>query len=36
MQHGKMVEQGLASDIFENPQQEYTKTLLAAALNLEA
>jgi microcin C transport system ATP-binding protein len=36
MQNGKMVEQGNAADIFANPQQEYTKTLLAAALNLEA
>ena len=36
MQQGKMVEQGSAVEIFANPQQEYTKTLLAAALNLEA
>jgi len=36
MQQGKMVEQGNARDIFERPKQEYTKTLLAAALNLEA
>ncbi|MFA4994320.1 MAG: ABC transporter ATP-binding protein [Bdellovibrionales bacterium] len=35
MQNGKMVEQGYAQEIFKNPQQEYTKTLLAAALNLE-
>ena len=28
MQKGKIVEQGLADDIFYNPQQEYTKTLI--------
>ena len=36
MQNGKMVEQGDAAKLFAHPQQEYTKTLLAAALNLEA
>ncbi len=36
MQHGKVVEAGPAKDIFENPQEEYTKTLLEAALNLKA
>ncbi len=35
MKEGKCVEQGAASAIFKNPQQDYTKTLLAAALNLE-
>ncbi|MGB9151954.1 MAG: ABC transporter ATP-binding protein, partial [Alphaproteobacteria bacterium] len=36
MKNGKMVEQGDAAQIFAHPQEEYTKTLLAAALNLEA
>lgn len=36
MKNGKMVEQGDAARIFAHPQEEYTKTLLAAALNLEA
>jgi len=36
MKSGKMVEQGNAADVFAHPQQQYTKTLLAAALNLEA
>ena len=36
MKSGKMVEQGTATNLFANPQQEYTKILLAAALNLEA
>ncbi len=36
MKNGKAVEQGNAADVFSNPQQDYTKTLLAAALNLEA
>ncbi len=36
MKDGKCVEQGSASSVFNNPQQDYTKTLLAAALNLEA
>lgn len=35
MQHGKVVEAGPAKEIFENPQQDYTKALLSAALNLE-
>lgn len=36
MKNGQVVEAGNAKDIFENPQQEYTKTLLEAALNLKA
>jgi len=31
MQHGKVVEYGLAADMFANPQHEYTKALFAAA-----
>ena len=30
MQHGEIIEQGKADDIFGNPQKEYTKALLAA------
>jgi len=36
MQGGKLVESGAATDVFENPQQPYTKALLAAALDLKA
>jgi microcin C transport system ATP-binding protein len=36
MRDGVVVEQGPAEQIFTRPQAEYTKTLLAAALNLEA
>lgn len=36
MKDGKVVESGAAKDIFDNPKQEYTKTLLEAALNLKA
>lgn len=36
MQNGKVVESGKAEDIFKNPKQTYTKTLLDAALNLKA
>lgn len=31
MKDGKMVEQGATEDIFQNPQQDYTKSLLKAA-----
>ncbi|SMQ72802.1 microcin C transport system ATP-binding protein [Devosia lucknowensis] len=34
MRHGKVVEQGLAADIFAAPQEDYTRQLLAAALDL--
>jgi microcin C transport system ATP-binding protein len=36
MQQGKTVEEGYTDEVFANPREEYTKTLLAAALNLEA
>ena len=36
MKDGKVVEQGPSEQIFEAPQQPYTKALLAAALNLSA
>jgi microcin C transport system ATP-binding protein len=36
MKNGKVVESGPAKEIFEAPKEEYTKTLLAAALNIEA
>ena len=35
MRQGRVVEQGTAADIFERPQQDYTRALLAAALSLE-
>jgi microcin C transport system ATP-binding protein len=35
MRSGKVVEKGTADQIFENPQEDYTKALLAAALHLE-
>jgi microcin C transport system ATP-binding protein len=36
MRHGKVVEEGSASEIFANPKNDYTKALFAAAFNLEA
>jgi microcin C transport system ATP-binding protein len=36
MRHGKVVEAGLAADVFAAPQQDYTRQLLAAALDLVA
>ena len=30
MYHGQVVEGGSVNDIFENPQQDYTKKLIAA------
>lgn len=36
MKDGQVVESGSAADIFDAPQQEYTQTLLNAALNLKA
>ncbi|MCB9982378.1 MAG: ABC transporter ATP-binding protein [Rhodospirillales bacterium] len=35
MKQGRVVEAGPAKNIFENPQEEYTKALLAAALDLK-
>ena len=35
MRGGKVVEKGTADQIFENPQEDYTKALLAAALHME-
>lgn len=35
MYKGKFIEQGFADDIFENPKNGYTKTLLSAAYNLQ-
>ncbi|HPF79104.1 MAG TPA: ABC transporter ATP-binding protein [Alphaproteobacteria bacterium] len=36
MKNGQVVESGKAADIFANPKEDYTKTLLDAALNLKA
>ncbi len=36
LRHGKVVERGPASQIFEAPQTPYTQALIAAAFNLEA
>jgi microcin C transport system ATP-binding protein len=36
MKDGVVVESGPAAAIFDNPQQDYTKTLLDAAMNLKA
>ncbi|WKL19943.1 ABC transporter ATP-binding protein [Agrobacterium tumefaciens] len=36
MRNGKVVESGPAAEIFADPQQEYTRALLAAAFNIEA
>ncbi len=36
MKNGKVIESGKAADIFADPQNDYTKTLLDAALNLKA
>lgn len=36
MKDGIVVESGSAATIFDNPQQDYTRTLLDAALNLKA
>jgi microcin C transport system ATP-binding protein len=35
MQNGKVVEQGPADEIFDHPQRDYTKALMAAAFELE-
>ncbi len=36
MRNGKMVEQGRTAEVFSSPRTEYTKALIAAALNLKA
>jgi microcin C transport system ATP-binding protein len=36
LRNGKVVEQGLARDVFAKPKTDYTKALLAAAFELEA
>ena len=36
MRNGRVVEEGMAGEIFRNPQQAYTRALFAAAFNLEA
>jgi microcin C transport system ATP-binding protein len=36
MRNGKIVEEGPAQKLFKNPKSEYTRTLFAAAFNLEA
>ncbi|MEM7651535.1 MAG: ATP-binding cassette domain-containing protein, partial [Pseudomonadota bacterium] len=36
MKNGRVVEAGPAQEIFDNPQEDYTKALLAAALDLKA
>jgi len=35
MRNGKVVEQGAADQVFDHPQTEYTKALMAAAFDLE-
>jgi microcin C transport system ATP-binding protein len=34
MRHGKVVESGSAEQIFDNPQTDYTKALIAAAFDI--
>ena len=36
MRRGRVVEQGAADDIFDNPQTPYTKALMAAAFDIKA
>ena len=36
MRAGKVVEQGPARDVFDNPSSDYTKALMAAAFDIEA
>jgi microcin C transport system ATP-binding protein len=36
MRHGKVVEQGTATDVFAHPQSDYTRALFAAAFAIEA
>jgi microcin C transport system ATP-binding protein len=35
MRHGKVVEEGVAADLFKNPQTDYTRALFTAAFRLE-
>jgi len=35
LKDGKVVEQGTARQIFDSPQQDYTRALMAAAFDLE-
>jgi microcin C transport system ATP-binding protein len=35
MRHGKVVEEGAASELFKNPKTDYTRALFAAAFRLE-
>ena len=35
MKNGKVVEEGPAEEIFAHPKEDYTRALLAAALNLK-
>jgi microcin C transport system ATP-binding protein len=36
MRHGKVVEEGVAADLFKTPKTDYTRALFAAAFNIEA
>jgi microcin C transport system ATP-binding protein len=36
MRAGRVVEQGPTAEIFEHPQEAYTKALMAAAFDIEA
>jgi microcin C transport system ATP-binding protein len=36
MRHGKVVEEGPASELFKNPKTDYTRALFAAAFRIEA
>jgi len=35
MRHGEIIEEGPTQDIFERPQQDYTKSLIASSFNLK-
>jgi microcin C transport system ATP-binding protein len=35
LRSGKVMEQGLTTELFDNPQHPYTKALMAAAFDLE-
>jgi microcin C transport system ATP-binding protein len=35
MRHGKVVEEGVAADLFKNPKTDYTRALFTAAFRLE-